>query len=71
MRFAVRRRFVGQCDGMLAVVAHPDDESFALGALVDRFTSCGIPVTLLCFTHGEASTLHGTPSNSWPVTSSG
>ncbi|HEU5110342.1 MAG TPA: PIG-L deacetylase family protein, partial [Micromonosporaceae bacterium] len=44
---------------LLAVVAHPDDESFALGALVDRLTSCGIPVTLLCFTHGEASTLHG------------
>jgi len=46
-------------DRILAVVAHPDDESFALGALLDRFTSCGIPLTLLCFTHGEASTLHG------------
>jgi LmbE family N-acetylglucosaminyl deacetylase/uncharacterized protein (DUF302 family) len=44
---------------VLAVVAHPDDESFALGAVLDRLVSCGIPVTLLCFTHGEASTLHG------------
>jgi LmbE family N-acetylglucosaminyl deacetylase len=47
--------------GLLAVVAHPDDESFGLGALIDRFTSCGIPVGVLCFTHGEASTLHGRP----------
>jgi LmbE family N-acetylglucosaminyl deacetylase len=42
---------------VLAVVAHPDDESFALGAVLDRLIACGIPVTLLCFTHGEASTL--------------
>jgi LmbE family N-acetylglucosaminyl deacetylase len=42
---------------VLAVVAHPDDESFGLGALLDRFTSCGIDVSVLCFTHGEASTL--------------
>jgi len=44
---------------VLAVVAHPDDESFALGAVLDRLVACGIPVSLLCFTHGEASTLHG------------
>jgi LmbE family N-acetylglucosaminyl deacetylase len=43
----------------LVVVAHPDDESFGLGALVDRFTACGIDVSVLCFTHGEASTLGG------------
>lgn len=47
--------------GLLAVVAHPDDESFGLGALIDRFASCGIPVGVLCFTHGEASTLHARP----------
>lgn len=47
--------------GLLAVVAHPDDESFGLGALIDRVTSCGIPVGVLCFTHGEASTLHARP----------
>ncbi len=43
---------------LLAVVAHPDDESFGLGALLDRFASCGVTVTVLCFTVGEASTLH-------------
>jgi N-acetylglucosamine malate deacetylase 2 len=43
---------------VLAVVAHPDDESFALGALLDRLVSGGVPVSVLCFTRGEASTLH-------------
>jgi LmbE family N-acetylglucosaminyl deacetylase len=42
---------------ILAVVAHPDDESFGLGAVLDRFVSCGIDAAVLCFTTGEASTL--------------
>lgn len=42
---------------VLAVVAHPDDESFGLGAIIDGFTAGGIAVAVLCFTHGEASTL--------------
>ena len=44
---------------VLAVVAHPDDESFGLGAVLSRFADAGASVTVLCFTHGEASTLHG------------
>ena len=48
---------------VLAVVAHPDDESFGLGALLDRFTSCGIEASVLCFTHGEASTLRNRPGD--------
>ena len=44
---------------MLAVVAHPDDESFALGAILDAFARAGARVQVLCLTHGEASTLHG------------
>jgi len=43
----------------LAVVAHPDDESFGLGALLASFVHAGSAATVLCFTHGEASTLHG------------
>ncbi len=43
----------------LVVVAHPDDESFGLGALLSAFRSGGADVGVLCFTHGEASTLHG------------
>lgn len=42
---------------VLVVVAHPDDESFALGALLDRFVAQGAEVSVLCLTRGEASTL--------------
>jgi LmbE family N-acetylglucosaminyl deacetylase len=48
---------------VLAVVAHPDDESFGLGALLDAFARSGAGVEVLCLTHGEASTLHGTPGD--------
>jgi LmbE family N-acetylglucosaminyl deacetylase len=41
----------------LAVCAHPDDESFGLGAVLSTFDELGIETRLLCFTHGEASTL--------------
>jgi LmbE family N-acetylglucosaminyl deacetylase len=43
----------------LVVVAHPDDESFGLGAVLGRFVEQGATPAVLCFTHGEASTLHG------------
>lgn len=43
---------------VLAVVAHPDDESFGLGAVLATLTATS-RVAVLCFTHGEASTLHG------------
>ncbi len=42
----------------LAVVAHPDDESFGLGAVLSAFGLAGASPAVLCFTHGEASTLH-------------
>ena len=44
---------------VLAVVAHPDDESFALGAVLAAFAETGARVSVLCLTRGEASTLHG------------
>lgn len=43
----------------LAVVAHPDDESFGLGAVLSTLAARGSRVSVLCFTRGEASTLHG------------
>lgn len=43
----------------LVVVAHPDDESFGLGGVLDLLARRGAEVSVLCFTHGEASTLHG------------
>ena len=42
---------------VLAVCAHPDDESFGLGATLTSFTAAGSSTAVLCFTHGESSTL--------------
>ncbi len=42
---------------VLAVCAHPDDESFGLGAILARFQQDGTRTAVLCFTQGEASTL--------------
>ena len=44
---------------VLAIVAHPDDESFGLGAILDAFHRAGTRTGVLCLTRGEASTLHG------------
>lgn len=46
---------------LLAVCAHPDDESFGLGAVITAFVRAGSRVRLLCLTHGEASTLSARP----------
>lgn len=45
---------------VLAVVAHPDDETFGLGAVIDALVTGGAAVHVLCYTHGEASTLNET-----------
>lgn len=42
---------------VLTVCAHPDDESFGLGAIIDAFERTGSDVSALCFTHGETTTL--------------
>lgn len=42
---------------LLAVCAHPDDESFGLGGVLGSFSEQGTRVRVLCFTSGEASTL--------------
>lgn len=43
---------------VVIVCAHPDDESFGLGAVVSSFEEARSRLSLLCLTHGEASTLH-------------
>jgi N-acetylglucosamine malate deacetylase 2 len=44
---------------VLAIGAHPDDESFGLGAVITMFAEAGTRIAVLSFTHGEASTLGG------------
>ena len=46
---------------VLAVCAHPDDESCGLGAVLAAFSGQGARVRVLCFTCGEASTLGQAP----------
>ena len=38
---------------LLAVLAHPDDESLACGGLLARCSELGVRVALLCLTHGD------------------
>ena len=45
---------------VLVVIAHPDDETFGLGAVIDQLTRAGAGVHILCYTHGGASTLNQT-----------
>jgi len=42
---------------LLAVFAHPDDESFGTGGTLARYAAAGVPVTVLTATRGERSTL--------------
>lgn len=42
---------------VLAVCAHPDDESFGLGGALSAFSDSGAVTAVLSFTCGEASTL--------------
>lgn len=46
---------------VLAVCAHPDDETFGLGALLGALDDQGSRVSVICFTHGEVSTLGPAP----------
>jgi mycothiol S-conjugate amidase len=39
--------------GLLAIFAHPDDETFGLGGTMARCSARGVPVTMLCATRGE------------------
>ena len=51
-------RFLPGWATVLVVVAHPDDESFGLGAIISHMATAGAAAHILCYTHGEASTLN-------------
>jgi LmbE family N-acetylglucosaminyl deacetylase len=52
---------VGSPRRAVAVVAHPDDESFGLGAVLSALVDAGTSIGVVCLTHGEASTLGAGP----------
>lgn len=47
--------------GLLVVLPHPDDESFAAGGTIARFTDAGVPVLYLCGTYGDSGRRMGCP----------
>ncbi|MCA1832539.1 MAG: PIG-L deacetylase family protein [Actinomycetota bacterium] len=44
---------------IVAVYAHPDDESYTFGGCICKYTEEGAEVTVLTFTRGEAGTIGG------------
>jgi LmbE family N-acetylglucosaminyl deacetylase len=40
-------------NGLLAIFAHPDDETFGVGATMAIYADRGVPVTMVCATRGE------------------
>ena len=48
---------------VLAVIAHPDDTSSGLGAILDAFILAGARVEVLCLTHGQAWRLDEAPGD--------
>src|SRR5690349_3088459 len=44
---------------LMAVLAHPDDESFGMGGTLAKYASEGIEVYLLTATRGEAGRFRG------------
>jgi LmbE family N-acetylglucosaminyl deacetylase len=52
-----------QWTSVLAVIAHPDEASAGLGAILDAFMVAGVVVEVLCLTHGQAWTLPGAPGD--------
>jgi len=48
---------------VLAVIAHPDDASYGLGAILDAFIFAQTRVEVLCLTHSQAWTLGEAPGD--------
>ncbi len=47
--------------GLLVVLPHPDDESFATGGTIARFVDAGLPVLYVCGTYGDGGRRMGSP----------
>lgn len=52
----------GHNASVLAICGHPDDESFGLGAVLRHLAAHDVRTSVLCFTHGEASSLGEFPA---------
>src|SRR5688572_15718510 len=50
--------------GLAAVFAHPDDETFAIGGTLARYSGDGVRCALYCATDGDAGQSSGIPVSS-------
>ena len=49
--------------GLVAIFAHPDDETFGVGGTMARYADNGVPVTMVCATRGEVGEIaKGSPA---------
>jgi N-acetylglucosamine malate deacetylase 2 len=48
---------------LLAVLAHPDDETFICGGMLARYAAAGTAITLVCATKGEMGSRIGMPAS--------
>ncbi len=55
LRLRAARNSLSGSGPLLAVFAHPDDESFGTGGTLARYRDAGIELHLACLTRGEAS----------------
>ncbi len=62
-RMSRRAVFPPAWTSVLAVIAHPDAESFGLGSVLDAFVIAGAKVDIFCLTHGQAWTLDEAPGD--------
>ena len=56
-----RKREPVEAKRLLAVLAHPDDETFICGGALAKYAQAGVAVTLLCATRGEMGRRLGVP----------
>ena len=47
---------------LMAVLAHPDDETFICGGTLARYAAAGMEITLVCATKGEMGSRIGVPA---------
>lgn len=52
---------------MLAIFAHPDDESFTVGGMLAKYAHEGVRIVLLCLTKGEAGIPGMPPKFAGPI----
>lgn len=63
VRRAAAARAWGGGGPLMAVFAHPDDESFATGGTLARYVDAGAEVHVWCATSGDAGTRHDQPDS--------